>query len=634
MGPNGSGKSTLANVLLGNPAYEVTAGSIRFHGEDVTSWPTDVRGKAGLFLAFQDPEAIGGVPVIQFLRQALSARRGMDLSVLEVRLMMMEWMEKLGMDPAFGERHLNEGFSGGEKKRNEILQMAILEPELAVLDETDSGLDVDALRTVARGVRTVRAARPETRGAGHQPLPAHARGARGRPGPPAGRRGDRRGGRAGARPAGSRSRGTTHGGADPARPASLTLPRWRRTSLCSPARSTADPITYLDSAASSQRPTAVLDAMREYDETTHANVHRGVYAIAEEATRRFEAARVNVGRFIGAPDPAREIVFTKNATEALNLVAHAWGRTHLQRGDVVVLTEMEHHANIVPWHMLAAERGIELRWLPIDDDGFLVLDDLDRVLDGRQAARGHLHVQRARHPHPDGRPSQRPPTPPAPWWSPTPASRCPTCRPTWPALGVDFLAFSAHKMLGPTGIGVLWGRAELLDDLPPFLGGGEMILDVRKDGFTPNEVPWRFEAGTPPITEAIGLGAAVDYLRAVGMDAVREHEMALTDYALGALRERFGDGIRIFGPTGSAERGGVMSFAFGDLHPHDISQILDEYGVCVRAGHHCAKPLMRRLGVTATARASFALYNDEADVDTLVEALDAAAKFFAMNRHR
>jgi len=388
------------------------------------------------------------------------------------------------------------------------------------------------------------------------------------------------------------------------------------------------PITYLDTAASSQRPTAVLDAMREYDETTHANVHRGVYAIAEEATRRFEAARVDVGRFIGAPDPAREVVFTKNATEALNLVAHAWGRTHLGRGDVVVLTEMEHHANIVPWHMLAAERGIELRWLPIDDDGRLVLDHLDEVLDGAKLlgltcmsnvlgtlnpvsdltaaahAAGALVVADACQSVPH---------------QPTDVA----------ALGVDFLAFSAHKMLGPTGIGVLWGREELLAELPPFLGGGEMILDVRKDGFTPNDIPWRFEAGTPPITEAVGLGAAVHYLRGVGMEAVRAHEQALTAYALEELSGRFGDDIRIFGPPGAADRGGVISFAFGDVHPHDVSQILDQYGVCVRAGHHCAKPLMRRLGVNATARASFGLYNDERDVDTLVEALDAARTFFA-----
>ena len=387
-------------------------------------------------------------------------------------------------------------------------------------------------------------------------------------------------------------------------------------------------ITYLDSAASSQRPTAVLDAMRVYDETTHANVHRGVYAIAEEATRQFEAARTNVGRFIGAPVPAREVVFTKNATEALNLIAHSWGRTHLAPGDVVVLTEMEHHANIVPWHMLAAERGIELRWLPVDDDGRLVLDDLEQVLDGAKLlgvtcmsnVLGTLNpiAELATAAHDAG--------------AIIVADACQSV-PHLPtdvaALGVDLLAFSAHKMLGPTGIGVLWGREELLESLPPFLGGGEMILDVRKDGFTPNDIPWRFEAGTPPITQAIGLGAAVDYLRAVGMDAVRAHEIALTGYAMEALVERFGDDIRIFGPPEPEARGGVLSFAFRDVHPHDISQILDEYGVCVRAGHHCAKPLMRRLGVNATARASFALYNDEHDVDTLVDALDAAGRFFS-----
>jgi cysteine desulfurase/selenocysteine lyase len=388
------------------------------------------------------------------------------------------------------------------------------------------------------------------------------------------------------------------------------------------------PITYLDSAASAQRPVQVLDAMREYDETTHANVHRGVYAIAEEATRRFEEARHNVGRFIGAPDPAREVVFTKNATEGLNLVAHTWGRTHLHEGDTIVLTEMEHHANIVPWHMLAAERGLTIRWIPVDDDGGLVLDNLEALVDGAklvgitcmsnvlgtlnpiiriaEVAHGARAVVVA-----DG------------------AQSVPHLPTDVTELGVDFLAFSAHKMLGPTGIGVLWGRNELLSELPPFLGGGEMILDVRKEGFTPNDIPWRFEAGTPPITEAIGLGAAVDYLTAVGMDAVRAHEISLTTYAMTTLQERFGKDLRIFGPKDPTARGGVLSFAFRDLHPHDISQILDQYGVCVRAGHHCAKPLMRRLGVNATARASFALYNDESDVDVLADALTAAGAFFA-----
>jgi cysteine desulfurase / selenocysteine lyase len=387
------------------------------------------------------------------------------------------------------------------------------------------------------------------------------------------------------------------------------------------------PITYLDSAASSQRPVQVLDAMREYDETTHANVHRGVYSIAEEATRRFEAARHNVGRFIGAPNPSREILFTKNATEGLNLVAHTWGRTHLRSGDTIVLTEMEHHANIVPWHILATERGLNIRWIPVDDQGELVLDDLDQLLEGvklvgitcmsnvlgtlnavseiteRAHAVGAVVVA-------DG------------------AQSVPHLPTDVAAMGVDFLAFSAHKMLGPTGIGVLWGRDELLSDLPPFLGGGEMILDVRKDGFTPNDIPWRFEAGTPPITEAIGLGAAVDYLREVGMEAIRSHEIALTAYAMDALNDRFSGDIRIFGPRDPSARGGVLSFSYRDVHPHDISQVLDQYGVCVRAGHHCAKPLMRRLGVNSTARASLALYNDRSDVDRLVDALAEAGAFF------
>ena len=387
------------------------------------------------------------------------------------------------------------------------------------------------------------------------------------------------------------------------------------------------PIVYLDSASSAQRPVHVLDAMRTYDETTHANVHRGVYSIAEEATRRFEAARHNVGRFIAAPDPSREIVFAKNATEALNLVAHAWGRKNLHTGDAILLTEMEHHANIVPWHMLAEERGLTIRWIPVDDDGQLILDDLARLVDGVKLvgitcmsnvlgtlnpvgdiagvahAAGAVVVADA-------------------------AQSVPHLPTDVTALGVDFLAFSSHKMLGPTGIGVLWGRHEVLSELPPFLGGGEMILDVRKDGFTPNDIPWRFEAGTPPITEAIGLGAAVDYLRAVGMDAVRAHEISLTTYAMDTLGERFGDDILIFGPADPRDRGGVISFAYRDIHPHDISQVLDEFGVCVRAGHHCAKPLMRRLGVNATARASFGPYNDEADVDALVHALTETGAFF------
>jgi len=388
------------------------------------------------------------------------------------------------------------------------------------------------------------------------------------------------------------------------------------------------PVVYLDSAATSLQPRSVLAAMDHYYETTHANVHRGVYATAEEATRLYELARRAVGRFVGAPDPDHEVVFAKNATEALNLVAHAWGRANLVPGDAVLLTEMEHHANIVPWLMLADERGIELRYLPIDGEGLLDLTDLDRLLDGVKlvgvTAMSNVlgtitplaDIAAAAHAAgavvvADG------------------AQSVPHFPVDVSALGVDFLAFSGHKMLGPTGIGVLWGRAELLDAMPPFLGGGGMILDVRTDRFVPADVPHRFEAGTPPIAEAVGLTAAVDYLEQVGMDRIRAHEAALTGYALDAIAERLGGDCRVFGPPAGDHRGGVLSLAYRDVHAHDLAQVLDQYAVCVRPGHHCAKPLMRRLGVTATARASIGPYNDERDVDTLIDGLAEAGRLFA-----
>ena len=387
------------------------------------------------------------------------------------------------------------------------------------------------------------------------------------------------------------------------------------------------PIVYVDSAATSQKPRAVIDAMTTYYETINANVHRGVYRIAEEATSQMEGARRAVAGFIGGD--YNEVVFTKNATESLNLVAYSWGRANLRAGDAVVLTEMEHHANIVPWHMLAAERGIELRWLPVREDGLLCLDELDRYVDGAKLVSitamsnvlGTLNPVRriADAAHGAG------------------ATVCvdacqyvPHLATDVHELGADLLAFSGHKMCGPTGVGVLWGRRELLDAMPPFLGGGEMIRDVRFDGFTTNDVPWKFEAGTPPIAEIIGLGAAVEYLLGLGMDAVREHEVTLAAYTLRTLTERFGDELQIFGPSEPSQRGAVFSFTYRDLHAHDISQVLDQYGVCVRAGHHCAKPLMRKLGLTATARASLYVYNDESDVDRLADALEAAGQFFAI----
>jgi cysteine desulfurase/selenocysteine lyase len=385
-------------------------------------------------------------------------------------------------------------------------------------------------------------------------------------------------------------------------------------------------LVYLDSASSAQKPLAVLDAMDDVYRTHYANIHRGVYAIAEQATAEYEAARRKVARFVNA-NATEEIVFTRNATESINLVAYSWARANLQAGDVIVLSHLEHHANVVPWHMLAAERGVELRWIGLTDDYQLDLSDVDELLDGAKllgisamsnvlgtindvrgltarakAAGAHVLVDACQYvPH------------------------VATDVREW---GADFVAFSAHKLLGPSGIGALWARQDLLEAMPPFLGGGEMIRDVRIEGFTPNDVPWKFEAGTMPIVEAVGFGAAVDYLTNLGMDAVREHEKELTGYALGALQERFGADLKIYGPTDVEVRGGAVSFLFEGIHAHDISQVLDEDAVCVRAGHHCAKPLMRQLGVPATSRASFYVYNDEADVDALIEALAKAQKFF------
>ena len=387
------------------------------------------------------------------------------------------------------------------------------------------------------------------------------------------------------------------------------------------------PIVYLDSAATSQKPRQVLNALNRYYEEINANIHRGAYHIAEQATTAVEDSRAALARFVGAPETT-EIVFAKNATEAINLVAHSWGRTNLGSGDVVLLTAMEHHANIVPWQQLAAERGIEVRWIPVGDDGNLDLSDLDRLLDGVRlvAVSAASNVLGTLPPirriadaaHGVGAlclvdASQ---------WVP----HQPTDVAAWDC---DFVVFTGHKMCGPTGVGVLWGRSDLLDAMPPFLGGGSMIRNVTFDGFTPAEVPARFEAGTQPIAEIIGLHAAVEYLEAIGMEAIRDHERDLTAYALRTLSERLGEDLVIHGPTKAEGRGGTLSLAYRDIHPHDLSQVLDQHGVCVRAGHHCAKPLMTVLGVNATARASLYLYNDEADVDALADALVDAGDFFA-----
>jgi cysteine desulfurase/selenocysteine lyase len=388
------------------------------------------------------------------------------------------------------------------------------------------------------------------------------------------------------------------------------------------------PIVYLDSGNTSQKPRQVLEAMDEFQRTTYAPINRSAYRLAAEATDRYEGARAAVARFVNAPS-ADEIVFTKNATEAINLVASSWGGAHLRPGDAVVLTHMEHHANIVPWHMLAQRAGIELRWVPLTSDGQLDLAELDRLLDGAKVlsftAMSNVlgtippTAELCRRAHDAGALAI--------------VDACqfvphnPTDIQAWDA---DFVMFSSHKMCGPSGIGALWGRAELLDATPPYIGGGNMIADVRLDGFTCAPVPAKFEAGTPPITEAIGFGAAVEYLEAIGMTEVRRHEMDLTRYAIDTLNERYGDDITIHGPDNVEVRGGVLSFAFRDIHPHDVSQVLDQRNVCVRAGHHCAKPLMRLLGATATARASLYLYNDRSDVDALADALDGATDIFGI----
>ena len=388
------------------------------------------------------------------------------------------------------------------------------------------------------------------------------------------------------------------------------------------------PLVYLDSGNTSQKPQRVIDAMSHFQEHTYAPINRSSYRLAGEATDAYEKGRVAVARLINAPS-VDEVVFTKNATEAMNLIAQAWGRANLGEGDVVVLTEMEHHANIVPWLMLVQERKIQIRWVPLTADGQLDLTNLDNLLDGakvfsftamsnvlgtitpiamlceRAKAAGALSIVDACQFVPHNVTDVQ----------------------SW---GADLVAFSSHKMCGPSGIGMLWGRMEILDAMPPFLGGGNMIDTVTFDSFTTAPVPMKFEAGTPPIIEAVGLAAAVEYLEEIGMANIRQHEMELSRYTLATLKGRFGDDITIYGPDDVQLRGGVFSFAFRDLHPHDVSQVLDERNVCVRAGHHCAKPLMKTLGVSATTRASIYLYNDTADIDALADGLENASDIFGL----
>ena len=378
---------------------------------------------------------------------------------------------------------------------------------------------------------------------------------------------------------------------------------------------------YLDSAATSQKPAQVIDAIDSYYRRSNANVHRGVYELAQEATDLFEGARERVAAFVGGETPTT--IFTRNATEAINLVAYAWGAQNVSEGDEILISHMEHHSNIVPWQLLCERQGATLRYLHVSDDGLLSLDELDEVLaGGRVKLVATVHVSnvlgtinpvaeiaaRARAAGAasliDG--SQAVPQMPV----------------NVAEIGADFYAWTGHKALGPTGIGVLHGRRELLESMPPFLGGGDMIATVGVESSTWNELPWKFEAGTSAIAEGVGLGAAIDYLGAIGMDAFRAHERDLTAYTLERLAEI--DGLRTFGPSDPERRGGVVSFEVEGAHPHDLAELCDREGVCIRAGHHCAQPLMREMGVPATARASFHVYNSRDDVDRLVGALQTA----------
>lgn len=386
-------------------------------------------------------------------------------------------------------------------------------------------------------------------------------------------------------------------------------------------------LVYLDSAATSQKPRAVIQALVDYYEQYNANIHRGVYEIAARATAEFEEARVKIASFIGSN--VDEVIWVRNTTEAINLVAYSWGDANVRAGDAILLTELEHHSDLVPWQLLAQRRGAELRFIPVDDRGFLILDDLDRLLEGcKLVAIAHVSntlgtiapletvIPRAHAAGAvvlvDG------------------AQGAPHLQLDVKALDADFYAFSGHKMLGPTGIGVLYGKSALLESMPPFDAGGDMIRKVEFARTAFAAPPRRFEAGTSNIADAIAFGVATEYLRGVGMGWVREHEQALTAYALERLAEFEPRGLAIYGPRDPAVISGVISFNFADVHAHDLASILDTEGVCVRAGHHCTMPLMEKMGWAATARASFYIYNTEADIDVLCTGIEKAARVFGI----
>ena len=384
-------------------------------------------------------------------------------------------------------------------------------------------------------------------------------------------------------------------------------------------------LVYLDSAATSQKPLSVLAAMDDYYRHDNANVHRGIYALSERATADYEGARAKVARLVGVADP-REIIWTRNATEAINLVAYSWGRRHIGRGDVIVLTEMEHHANLVPWQILAQEKDADLEFIPITDDGILRQDVFDVLLRLKPKLVAFTHVsnmlgtinpvaEMTRKAHEagalvliDG------------------AQAVPHTPVNIAEIGADFYTFSGHKVMAPTGSGVLWGRRALLEAMPPFMGGGDMIREVHLRRSEWNDIPWKFEAGTPDISAAIGLGAAADYMMSLGMERVRDHERALVAYALDVLPREV-PGIAIYGPAADL-RGGVVAFNLPGIHPHDVAQVLDRFGIAIRAGHHCTMPLHERLELSATARASFGVYTTTADIDALADGLKQVQKLF------
>lgn len=386
------------------------------------------------------------------------------------------------------------------------------------------------------------------------------------------------------------------------------------------------PLVYLDSAASSQKPLAVIRAMDDYYEHYHANVHRGVHRLSELATTEYEAARGKIVRFINAAS-SEEIIFVGNATEGFNLVAYAWGRANIRSGDEILLTELEHHANIVPWQILAQEKGATVRYLPIREDGTLAIEHLAEFLTEKTRLFSFTAASNVAGTITPAKELVAAAHSVGAMAMVDAAQSVPHMSVDVHDLDCDFLAFSSHKMCGPTGIGVLYGKQRILQEMPPFMSGGDMIRRVTFDGFTTNDLPWKFEAGTPRIAEAIGLGAAIDYLSDLGMNEIHAHEQALTAYALEALSEI--PGLRIIGPV-NEPRAGLVSFTLERIHPHDIAEILDKEGIAIRAGHHCAMPLHQRLGLSATARASFYVHTTFEEVDRLTVALHRARSVFRL----